>query len=258
MGPESISAGSAAAAEGIVQAGAAAKPELADIETDYQVQDDQTADWSPSLFGAIPLGGIGGTRNLTVTEGQLLDRLTLDQGFLGLKQFSDIHDQAFTEADARFATPASPPPVVAAQIAALPPGEQQKALAMWQGNDGHNDAFRHANWSAQLTRAFGEEWTVQFTTAHEARPGNPGIREAMDLYNNSIGIQIAADNPRASAAELADLVAEAVADGETVVVNQAGNLEWSNNVMIGTHGLAPSATSPGVIAVPNGDASANN
>ncbi len=248
-----MAAGAAAGAAG--NGVGAGKPDLADIETDFQVQDDRTADWSPKLFGAIPLLGLGGTQHLTVTEGELLDQLTTDRGFNGLREFRNIKDDAFETANTRFPPPAGPiPAAVEAQIQALPADQQDIARALWPTNDGQNDAFRHAYWSAELTREFGAEWATQFTTAHEAIPGNPGIREAMDLYNNSIGIAIAEANPNASSSELADLVAEAVNDGDLVVVNQAGHLEWSDNIAIGQHGMAPSAPFPGVIGVPNGNA----
>lgn len=109
----------------------------------------------------------------------------------------------------------------------------------WQGNDGHRDAFRHAYWSARLAQQYGPEWARAFTTAHEGAPGNPANREAMDLYNNAIGIKIGADNPKASPEQIAALVQEAVASGKTVVMNSAGQLEWSDRVRVGEHGLAP-------------------
>lgn len=53
----------------------------------------------------------------------------------------------------------------------------------------------------------------------------------MDLYNNEVGRRIAVDNPNASPEELADLVQQAVNNGETVVIRPDGQgLEWSNNI----------------------------
>ena len=64
--------------------------------------------------------------------------------------------------------------------------------------DNQTDAFRHAYANALMTQKFGEEWTRKFATAHEGRENNYASSEAMDLYNNEIGRQIAVDNPNAS------------------------------------------------------------
>ena len=61
-----------------------------------------------------------------------------------------------------------------------------------------------------MTQRFGEQWTRDFTTAHERLPNNPATAEAMDLYNNQIGRQIAVNNPDASPEQLADLVEQLV------------------------------------------------
>jgi hypothetical protein len=53
----------------------------------------------------------------------------------------------------------------------------------------------------------------------------------MDLYNNEVGRQIAAANPDASEEELAGLVAQAVRDGDMVVVAPDGaSLAYSNTI----------------------------
>lgn len=96
--------------------------------------------------------------------------------------------------------------------------------------DNPTDAFRHAYASALMTREFGEDWTALFTAAHEGRENNFQASESMDLYNNEVGRNIALANPGASAEELADLVAQAVEDGDMVVIAPDGqNLEWSNS-----------------------------
>ena len=115
----------------------------------------------------------------------------------------------------------------------LPADDQDDVRDSWPTNGGHTDAFRHAYWNARLTSEFGAEWTTQFATAHEGNnPGN-STREAMDLYNNQIGRQIAINNPDASPAELADLVKKALDNGDLVVVNSQGHLDWSNKVAVG-------------------------
>ena len=104
---------------------------------------------------------------MTDAEAELLDRL----GLLAQKDFSDIKDKAFAEAERRFTS------------------DDQ--------NDDHQDAFRHTYWNALLTQRFGPDWTAKYTTAHEGLEGNPGHREAMDLFNNDLGRRIALEHPGA-------------------------------------------------------------
>lgn len=231
------------------------RPDLRAIERNYQVREDTVQSWSPRAFGAVPIP-FAPSRELTSTEGRLLNNLTRDRGLLGLQRFSDIADQAFAVSDARYPAPARIPAAAEAQIRALPPEQQPQARAQYAGNDGHRDAFRHTYWNALLAREFGAAWTQQFTTAHEALPGNNGLREAMDLYNNEVGRAIAVANPDATPEQLANLVGRALDEGRLVVVNSNGRLEWSDRVPFGQHGIAPPEPRPGVIGVPAGDASA--
>ncbi|WP_102144537.1 DUF6973 domain-containing protein [Mycobacterium hubeiense] len=154
--------------------------------------------WADKLAGKeIP------TQELTATEIRML--LTNPTK---IKDVFDIKEQATAEATKRF-----PPPDGVREI------------------DNQTDAFRHAYANALMTQKFGEEWTRNFTTAHEGRENNYGSSEAMDLYNNEVGRRIAVDNPNASPEELADLVQQAVNNGETVVIRPDGKgLEWSNNI----------------------------
>ena len=164
---------------------------------------------------------------------------------MGLNTFNTIKNRAFDESENQF-----PPP---SNIPAYVPDERQ---AEWVGNDGHRDAFRHAYWNSLLVRNFGEEWTNQFTTAHEALPGNPATREAMDLYNNEVGRQIAIDNPEANDTEIADLVRQASDNGELIVVDQSSKLAWSDQVPLWQHGLTDGTPGRGGQPVPEGNASA--
>jgi hypothetical protein len=200
------------------------RPDLASIRTRYQVPDDEVITYRPRAFGAVDIPFTSG-RQMTKTEGELLDGLTLRRGMLGLSEFKDIAGDAFERGTARF--PDNP----------VPSGIPEDRSAEWQGNDGHRDAFRHTYWSARLAQEYGADWARAFTTAHEGLPGNVANREAMDLYNNSIGIQIGAANPKATPEELANLVQNAVNQGKTVVINSSGDLEWSDRVPVGQHGL---------------------
>ena len=202
------------------------RPNLNDIRTSYQVADDEVITYRPRAFGAIDIPFTDG-RQMTRTEGALLDRLTRDRGLAGLSEFRDIARGAFAEGERRF--PDNTPP------AGIPADRARE----WQGNDGHRDAFRHAFWSARLAQEYGQDWAKAFTTAHEGLPGNWANREAMDLYNNSIGIQIGAANRNATPEQLANLIGQSLDQGKLVVMNSGGNMEWSDRVRVGQHGLSP-------------------
>lgn len=59
--------------------------------------------------------------------------------------------------------------------------------------NGHNDksdAFRHAYFQALNVISVGYDLTSQFAWAHEQNPDQPEIEKQMDLYNNSVGMDI--------------------------------------------------------------------
>ena len=109
-----------------------------------------------------------------------------------------------------------------------------------------------------MARDLGQGWTEQFATAHEAVPGNPGDFEAMDPYNNSIGRRIAAEHPGASTEVLARLVNEALKKGELIVLDEAGNLQWSDRTQLWRHGLSNMVPDDGGRPVPAGDTPAQS
>jgi hypothetical protein len=116
----------------------------------------------------------------------------------------------------------------------------------WNNTDGHRDAFRHALWGALTAREMdrhrpdgrGTAWAENFLYAHEGRANNNKTQEAMDLYNNNVGFKIYRENPKASPEKLADLVENAVKNGQMVVINKQGNLNWSDKVPLYQHGSA--------------------
>ncbi|WP_429001295.1 DUF6973 domain-containing protein [Vandammella animalimorsus] len=139
----------------------------------------------------------GPSQVLSKTEGALLDKLQFSRGLVGLYEFKSIRDDALAQANNRY------------------PRATQ--------TDGHGDAFRHAYWNALMTREFGIEFAKQFATAHEGL-ADTSDAEAMDLYNNEVGRRIPMENPNASPQELADLVQDAVKNGEMVVIDKKANL----------------------------------
>lgn len=206
------------------------REKLQDILREYQVKDDSKA-LPEGLLGLIRDNfgdwgkDIAGDADLTVGEYRTIAELGATQGPLAVWDFCDIKQAAMDEAISRF-----PPPTPLAT------------------SDNRTDAFRHTYWNALMTQRFGEEWTRQFATAHERKPGDPAPREAMDLYNNEIGRQIGMAHPDASTEELADLVGSAVRNGDTVIVSKDGyGLEWSSNTQalpMGAPGGNPDAPDP--------------
>lgn len=60
----------------------------------------------------------------------------------------------------------------------------------YNGRNDKSDAFRHCFWSATLARDLGYFEAKMFTNAHETNPDNPPDEKAMDLHNNSVGLNI--------------------------------------------------------------------
>jgi len=118
---------------------------------------------------------------------------------------------------------------------------KQEALAMtinkFGNSPAHNncaDAFRHAFFNAINAIDCGDSVAEQFGTAHESQVPPSQINEkTMDLWNNSIGRGIGVANPDLSLSELADLVCEALEDGNLIVLqdpsDSTSNVVFSDN-----------------------------
>lgn len=65
-------------------------------------------------------------------------------------------------------------------------------------HNGAGDAFRHCYWSALLARDIGPDAALDFTTAHEKKPGLPQAEIEMDLLNNQVGIDIGRESAQES------------------------------------------------------------
>lgn len=182
---------------------------------EYQVSDDPDGRiplWTPSGLNGF-LAGIFGKgsvelKNITAHEGEMLDALLPGDLYV----LSGYRDEAEAVAKERFPQPDGNP---------------------W--ND-HADAFRHAYWNALQTRWMGSGWTEEYTTAHERlrdrSADTTAEEEAMDLYNNEVGRRIAEENPYATQEEVADLIEDAVNNGQLLVIGQGGELYWSNEIPI--------------------------
>lgn len=214
-----------AAAAAAVGAGAG-RPSLDDILRRYQtaIDPEGVVEW-PRHWPATWL--TDQRQTVTETEADMLD----DLGLLAVQDFKGIYDDSFGTADDRY------------------PSEDR--------NDDHNDAFRHTYWNALMARRFGQYWAESYGTAHEGLEGNAAVREAMDLYNNEVGRRIAEANPDADEDELADLVQQAVEDGEVLVIDANGNLAWSDHVDpqdTGDASQLPPAEGDGELDEPDPDA----
>ena len=190
----------------------APRPSPSEIEREYQVSDspmtEWPGEWDPMRLAVDPIP-------VTENEAELLDGL----GLLNLQDFKDSKEDAYGESERRYDGAGA--------------------------EDGHQDAFRHAYWNALMSTRIGPEFAEDFGTAHEQRPGNPSDREAMDLYNNEVGRRIAAENPDASAEELADKVQQAIENGDMVVIGPDGQLHRSDEVPVGDTGDADGAPAQG-------------
>ena len=198
---------------------------LEEILRKYQVSEDPdgTREWEPPW----PLNMMTEPKHVTAAEARILDELSP----LEMRDMDQIKEAAEVEAKVRF-----------------PPQNGVNDTA-----DNHTDAFRHTYWNALMTQRFGEQWTRDFATAHERLPNNPATAEAMDLYNNELGRQIAVDNPDASPEQLADLVEQAVNNGDTVLIAPGGErLAWSDTIVLGEAGTTTAATVPGLPPMPTG------
>lgn len=85
-------------------------------------------------------------------------------------------------------------------------------------HNGEGDAFRHAYWSALMTREIGFLNTKAITDSHEESDTNPPDEKAMDLHNNLQGMVIAIKNRRATDEQLANLCAKALKEGKLKVL----------------------------------------
>ncbi|WP_232000806.1 WXG100 family type VII secretion target [Mycobacterium kyorinense] len=198
---------------------------LEEILKTYQVSEDPDGelDWEPPW----PLSLATDPVHVTAREARMLGKLSP----FALRDLNQIKEAAAVEAKVRF-----------------PPQNGPNDTA-----DNHTDAFRHAYWNALMTQRFGENWTRDFTTAHERLPNNPATAEAMDLYNNEVGRKIAAANPHATPAQLADLVQQAVNRGDTVVIAPGGEkLAWSDTIPWGDAGTTTKASVPGQAPIATG------
>jgi hypothetical protein len=174
--------------------------------------------------GANVVGLGGKPRRVLASEAEILDERSLWE----LPEVNQISRDALGEARRLF--PGSP-----------------------DNEDDHTDAFRHAYWNARMTQEFGEDWTRRFTTAHEMRPGNPAVPEAMDLYNNEVGRAIGvAAGPNATPQQIADMVTAAVREGRVVVVGRDGLLDFSDQLTPADSGT-PRALAPVTGERPNLD-----
>lgn len=79
----------------------------------------------------------------------------------------------------------------------------------------------------------------------------------MDLYNNGVGLQIAAANPGASRREMAALVEEPFGMERLVVLGSDGHLRWSNQVAYGHHGYTIDLNVQRLMPTPAGNARAS-
>lgn len=62
-------------------------------------------------------------------------------------------------------------------------------------HNGNADAFRHVLWNFGMVIDVGYSFAKQWSDAHEYGSNGPEIEKTMDLYNNSIGLQLGKSYP---------------------------------------------------------------
>lgn len=97
-------------------------------------------------------------------------------------------------------------------------------------HNGTGDAFRHAIWNFGMTNDVGAEFAKKWSDAHEyGSSGQPALERSMDLYNNSIGINLGKNNPTVLlTSTFANLTQQQVRAGKMKVISN-GKLVWSNS-----------------------------
>ena len=91
-----------------------------------------------------------------------------------------------------------------------------KDYTLWQGN---GDAYRHAYWSALMTKRTTENFAWKAGLAHEGlEPGYDFNKQdgdtKMDINNNYSGRKLAQDNSSKSESELSDLIKKQCSNGK--------------------------------------------
>lgn len=205
------------------------RPELGVIQSTYQVPVDPrgTVNWEPNHGDPMSwlARQVTNPKRVTATEADMLNGLGIQDQY----SMYSAQKNATETADRLYPAPFE-------HRDEFPAGEAgDTKFRSWAANDGHQDAFRHAYWNALMTNRLGEPFARDFATAHEGMSTNPEYREAMDLYNNEVGRQIALAHSGASEAELAGYVQEALEKGELIVADGSGQLAWSDQVAYGEH-----------------------
>jgi hypothetical protein len=97
-------------------------------------------------------------------------------------------------------------------------------------HNGNGDAFRHTLWNFGMTIDVGSSFAKTWSDAHEyGTSGQPAIEKTMDLYNNSVGIQLGRDNPNTFwHGTFVSKTKEKVRGGKLYVIS-SNKLYWSNS-----------------------------
>lgn len=94
-----------------------------------------------------------------------------------------------------------------------------KSQERYPNNTMNQDMFRHGYWSALLVDTIGEGYAETATTTYEdATPNNNGISRDMDIYNNSIGRQLASGKIFDSFEQLEEMIVKAINEGKFVKI----------------------------------------
>lgn len=107
-----------------------------------------------------------------------------------------------------------------------------------RAHNNNADAFRHALWNFGMTKDVGADFAKKWSDAHEYGVPKPtskaelaqyNLEQSMDLYNNSIGINLGKKHTGLMLpSKMADIVQEQVRTGKLKVIS-GKSLTWSNS-----------------------------
>jgi hypothetical protein len=142
----------------------------------------------------------------------------------------DAYD-GLTPAERRFIK--EQPPTVSLKLWQSAATAAEEAKKYPGAHNGKGDAFRHAYWSALMTKHCGVESAKKYGFAHESVPPGDGSQcvlvgsgsartqpraeRVMDEHNNSVGRDIGKANLAVSDDKLATLIHQALRDGMLMV-----------------------------------------
>ncbi|MBK7800084.1 MAG: hypothetical protein IPJ53_13360 [Saprospiraceae bacterium] len=154
---------------------------------------------------------------------------------------NDLNSRAYTDMDGYLSSKLN-----AKELALYNSNKSKALLCMFNGklaisyaasnyvdavlHNGNGDAFRHTLWNFGMTIDVGSTFAKTWSDAHEyGTIGQPSIERTMDLFNNSVGIQLGKDYPYTILhSTFISKSKEKARSGKLYIIKQ-NKLYWSNS-----------------------------